>query len=417
MRRDLRAEVPDDRLLDALLTTEVAFAADADNLASLDGQSALVGAVVLSARSGAQCYLDVPNVELLGVMSPLTGGLLVDGLLDLGLDVIPDRSFEPCLPAHEVDLAVVIGDSPWRGLARRVIRLSGDAWRGRIAPEGERWRSSGSPFGALASSGLAAGEAYKVAVRRVGEWAAGREVFDALFDEALAAQVALAPSGTPAPSPNLGEFDCISGGAIIQAALYALSRIPQAAAHARVIEPESNELSNINRYWFLRRSRLEEKKAAHLESLDLGDVQINAVPLRYCDRNLDDIGSLAHRALVGVDHIPSRWAVQRARPSWLGIGATSDHFVQVTFHCAGLSCARCLHPNGAGTPGEIPTVAFVSHWAGLWLASLFARAASGLRIPHACQQTAMWTLRLDSRTAIQQSEGVPTGTCELGCPL
>src|SRR6266540_4014214 len=76
MRRDLRAEVPDDRLLDALLTTEVAFAADADNLASLDGQSALVGAVVLSARSGAQCNLDVPNVELLGVMSPLTGGLL-----------------------------------------------------------------------------------------------------------------------------------------------------------------------------------------------------------------------------------------------------------------------------------------------------------------------------------------------------
>ena len=417
MRRELRPEVPDDRLLDALLTTEVAFAADAENLTSLEGQSALVGAIGLTARSGAQCYLDVPNVDLPGVTAPLTSPLLVDGLLDLGLDLIPGRSFEPRLPAHEVDLAVVLGDSRWRGLARRIVRLSGDAWRGRIAPQGERWTPRGSPFGALASSGLAAGEAYKAAMRRLGDWAPGREVFDALFADALVAEVALAPPGTPAPTRDLGHFDFVSGGAIIHAALYALSRIPRATAHARVIEPESNELSNVNRYWFLRSSRLEEKKATHLASLDLGDLRITAVPRLYCDRNLNEIGPLAHRVLVGVDHIPSRWAVQQARPSWLGIGATSDHFVQVTFHSAGLCCACCLHPDGMEAPRKIPTVAFVSHWAGLWLASIFARVASGLEVPRVHQQTTMWTLRPDSRSAIQQSQGVSTSTCELRCPL
>src|SRR5207247_4302046 len=238
----------------------------------------------------------------------------------------------------------------------------------------------GSPFGALASAGLAAGEAYKAAMRRVRGWASGPTAFDAFFAESESAEVALAPPGTPSPTPNLGAFDIVSGGAIAQAVLYALSRIPGANGEARVIEAQASDLTNINRYAFLRRSRVGELKANHLASLDLGRIAITAVPVRYEESTLGQIGQLAPHVLVGVDHVPSRWAVQRARPQWLGIGATGDYLASVTHHAPGLPCALCLHADGSDGPAEIPTAAFVSHWAGLWLASVFLRTVSGDRI-------------------------------------
>src|SRR5437660_1931897 len=332
MRTVLRAEVPDQELLEALLGTEVALVADGSNVSSAEGQAALITAAGLIARSGAQCYLDAPNVALEGTAAPLSGARLLDALLDFGADLIPGRRMVVGVPPRGIDLAVVIGDSPWTGEARQLVSMSGDAWTGRVAIDGERWAHRGSPFGALASAGLAAGEAYKAAMRRVRGWASGPAIFDALFAPSSAAEVSLAPRGTPVPSRNLGRFDVISGGAIAQAALYALSRIPRVEGQARVIEAEASDLTNINRYAFLRRSRVGEPKAGHLASLDLGRLRIVGVPLRYVERTLADIGSLAPNVLVGVDHVPSRWAVQHARPHWLGIGATSDYSAVVSFH-------------------------------------------------------------------------------------
>ena len=42
-------------------------------------------------------------------------------------------------------------------------------------------------------------------------------------------------------------MDLISGGAITNAALYALLRIPEITAAIRVIEPETLDLPNLNR--------------------------------------------------------------------------------------------------------------------------------------------------------------------------
>ena len=240
---------------------------------------------------------------------------------------------------------------------------------------------------------------------------------DTLAALRVTAQVALASVGTPRPSPRLGRFDVVSGGAVAQAALYALARIPEARGQARVIEPEKSDLSNINRYAFLRRSSVGELKAEHLASLDLGGLRITGEPLRYEDRNLGRIGPLASRVLVGVDHVPSRWAVQRARPEWLGIGATSETSVVVSYHSSGLPCARCLHPNGSRVREQIPTAAFVSHWAGLWLASLFARSVSGERLGANDQLLYMATLRPDSVESIWKTAGARNTDCDLRCPL
>src|SRR5207249_662817 len=129
-------------------------------------------------------------------------------------------------PRDGVDLAVLIGDTAWSGQATRVLRLQADTWSGGITNgTGARWAEHLSPFGALASAGLAAGEGFKVALARFRSDATDVSAFDLLFAPTDEATVRLAPAGSPPPSGDLGVFDCISGGAIIQSALYALLRV------------------------------------------------------------------------------------------------------------------------------------------------------------------------------------------------
>lgn len=377
MRRNLRPEVSDDELLDALTSVRVVLVADDENLAAPEGQYALVTAALLIARSGAKCLLHAPNARLSGVHTPLEQTHLVDALLEVGVDLVPGQEILAGYPAAEADLSIVLGDSPFRGSASRITRLSGDAWEGQLGFHGRRWISRGAPFGALAAAGLAAGEVYKVAMRRLRHFAAPGP-FDDFFRATEFARVALAPAGTPPPTVDIGRFDMVSGGAITHAALYALARIPGVRGRARVIEADANEITNINRYALLLRKALGLRKAEHIAGLGLGSLQIESVPLRYEPAHRKEIGSLAPRVLVGVDNIESRWSVQDEHPRWLGIGATEEYFAFLSVHEPGLPCARCVHESGPPPEGEIPTVAFVSHWAGLVLAAALARELSGV---------------------------------------
>ncbi len=413
MRSNLRADVTDALLLDALTSVEVELVADEDNLESPEGQHALVSATLLIARSGAKCFLRAPNVRLKGVQAPLSEPYLLDALLDVGGDLIPGQTIELARGAN-VDMAVILGDSSYSGSAQQVVRMSGDAWEGRIGPTGGRWIKTGSPFGGLAAAGVAAGEPYKFAMRRLRHFAA-LGPFDDYFRACNEASVAVAPRGTPAPKPILGRFDAISGGAIIQAALYALSRIPGVTADARVIEQDTNDLTNINRYALLRRSGVGVPKAEYLSSLDLGGLQIQPIPLRYEAPNRARIGALAPNVLVGVDNIESRWAVQEENPDWLAIGATEDYLAFLTTHTASVPCVRCVHPVGPAFNGAVPTAAFVSHWGGLALAAAFARVRSGFPFSASEQVTQFACLQLGSFSAVWKMRGTGSADCPSRC--
>lgn len=57
------------------------------------------------------------------------------------------------------------------------------------------------------------------------------------------------------------------------------------------------------------------------------------------------------------------------------------------FFCvAEMGCARCLHAEDDPEDGPIPTLAFVSFWSGLLLASYFLRYATGEKISASDQQ-------------------------------
>src|SRR5688572_15617083 len=116
LMRDLIPEyVPDEALLAALLETSVALVANAENLKSHSAQSAYVTAAILLARSGHRVSIVAPNIALVGRQPPLGAGHLVDELDEIGRDIVPGVSFVVGEPKQTVDVAILFGNTPWRG--------------------------------------------------------------------------------------------------------------------------------------------------------------------------------------------------------------------------------------------------------------------------------------------------------------
>ncbi|MFQ3458878.1 hypothetical protein PMN64_36965 [Bradyrhizobium sp. UFLA01-814] len=375
MRDELDASTPDDALLAALTETEVAIVADSSNLASHSAQTAFVTLALLMARSGHRVHLIAPDIPLAGAQPPVPAGPVITGLLAVGSDMLPGITFSSAMPASPVDLIVTLGDSGTSLHGGAMISINADDWSGMLAPPAKatRWRAGRWPLGAMAAAAMAATEAFKIAMRKLVGHARNPAMMMETFAPSTDTTFALAPADTPMVSA-LDEFDCVSGGAITQSALFALTRLPDVSGHARVIEPDFADLTNLNRYMLLLRSHDGAQKAKDLEEMCAGTgLAIMPIPERFGPETAHSVG-LSGVVLVGVDDIPSRWLVQRTWPAWLGVGATTHWSAMASFHVPGTDgCAECLHPDDDPTDAPIPTVAFVSFWAGLLTAAYFLR--------------------------------------------
>jgi ThiF family protein len=413
MRDHVRADTADDVLLDALCGTEVAVVSDEANIASHSAQTAVVTAATLIARTGALVHVDIPtNVH--GFQPPLRSLELNEALEDLGRDLLPERlAVRIGAVDREVDVAVIIGSSPWRGRARQVIRLAAEPWAAVMLPAeiGMPWQAHEWPFGGLGAGALAAGEAFKAAMRKLQKFSAS-QVYDETFAPTSAARFNFASPLTPTVK-ELGRIDLISAGAIAHAILFVLARIPSAAADIRVVDHEASDLSNLNRYQLLRLSDIGASKVEHLERLALKEIRLRPIETRYDRDTARQLRPLASSVLAGVDHIPSRWEVQREVSDWLGIGATSHYSAMASFHGPSLPCAGCLHPRDDVQDGFIPTVAFVSFWAGLMTAAFLMRHLAGERLSATEQQLYFTPLRPEGR--VWTSAVQFRGDCALNC--
>lgn len=376
MRDEFRPDVPDAFLVEALISTSVALVADAETLSSSTAQTAFVTAAMLCARSGHHVYLVAPDVPLAGIQPPLHRGGIISALVQADGQLIPANCFATSAPPHVADVEIRFGSTPPLCSCRASYFLTADSWNARLERRGpgKPWdRFCSWPMGAMAGAVLAATEVFKFALRKLRRFANSRNVFDTFIAPNDGTPFQLAPTGAPQPS-DLGSFDIVSGGAITNGALYALSRLPNVRGSARVLEPDVAEISNLNRYMLLLFDQLERSKATQLAAVDFGGLSVQPFPIRYEDCKSIE---LADRVLVGVDHIPTRWNVQKANPKWLGIGATTHWSAMASFHTRGLPCAGCLHPTDDPTDGPIPTVAFVSFMAGLMQAAYFVREVGG----------------------------------------
>lgn len=415
IRDHLRPDTPDDVLVGSLVGTKVTIVADERNLSSHSAQSAFVTAAILMARMGLTVSFVAPNVPLLGNQPPLGPGQLITSLTELGDDLLPDVSFPRSTLGQLTDLAIVLGDTPWSGQACQLVHLNADDWSGEIISEGPQpWRSGDWPFGALAAAALAAGEAFKYAMRKLRPYAQHKPSFDLFFAATAATKFDVAPAGTNRTN-NLMAFDLISGGAITQSTLYTLARIPGIHGTGRVIEPENGDLTNLNRYMLMRRSRRHLLKAKDIATQHLGELKITPVIIRFKESDHPEVEGLRPAVLVGVDHIPTRWQVQRVQPNWLGIGATTHYQVVVSLHRSGWPCAGCAHPVDEADDGPIATISIVSFWAGLLLAALYARHAAGEELSRDIQYLSFCPLRPEGW--IQKSQIDFRDDCPVGHPL
>jgi hypothetical protein len=409
MRDELVPDTTDDALLNALTSPQIALVADRANMASNSAQAAFVTAALVMARSGHRVILIAPEVALHQIVAPLRAEGLISSLVECGRDLLPGIRFALEPPRVPVDLEVRFGNSRSTVAATRSIAVEADAWRMRLGCSAELWARSASPFGGMAAGAAIGAEAFKVSMMRLRHLARDRRAFDELFAPALGVDLALAPVGTPVAN-RFGEFELISAGAISQAFLYALSRIPGVVGHGRTYDDDFYGISNLNRYSVTRFGDVPKQKVWHLSRLRLGGIRLEPVPERFHAATAISRGFQSN-ILIGADDIPARWDAQRHAPHWLGVGATTHWSAMASAHPAGGACAACLHPVDDPAPPRIPTVAFVSFWAGLLLASYFAQETIGRPVSIREQQTYLTPLRLEGlwRSGIARHPHCPLG--------
>lgn len=391
LNHELFSGLADERALaDALVSTTVRLEADEEALGCRAGQTAVVTAFCLIARLGISVELAMPNVPILDVVAPLRRDRLVDALVELGADLVPGALVR--VERGVVDDTFAIGavtNNPG------VVRVAVSDFACELVRTGETLRCAGErPYGGFAAGASIAPIALEAAMARL-ERAAGRPVRHPRPTPGPPVGVDLLSifPGLDRVACDLGQIDFVSGGAITHGALFCLLRVPDLRLSARVIEEQRAELSNINRYGLLRASDDGRVKIEQLESVAARGIRLTGVRELFTKATRAGLLPLADRVLVGVDDVEARWWVQEENPSWLAVGATGNHLAQLTTHAPGSPCAGCIH----STPlpeRVIPTISFVSFWAGLLQAcALVAAAPAG-------QNIVVYPFALGSATAI-----------------
>jgi hypothetical protein len=215
---------------------------------------------------------------------------------------------------------------------------------------------------------------------------------------------------------DLETVDLISAGAISQAALFALLRVPNLSMSGRIFDDDLTASSNLNRNMLSLIDDVGLPKVDVVARRCAPHIKLHPVGTRFAEGG--GVGKLAQRVLVGVDDIPSRWAVQKQNPAWLAVSGTSHYSVSSSVHEPNQPCSGCLHPVDDPMPANpIPTSCFVSLWAGLAMAVRLLRDALGWRYPDDRQHLWMTPLRMDLSHAAIWSPVPPRQDCPVKCAL
>lgn len=362
----------DGELVDALRAAGVRVVADRVNLASPNGQTTLVTLVCQCAMLGLRVDLDVPDVPQVIPQPPLNPNVTLGSALVAWTNDL----FPGCLSPVEVPmLTFAIGDTPTPSRPHRragvVVHVCGADHSVSLTTDhlrATRWKGA-EPWGPIAAGAAGAAEAMRAAVPGVAALLDQPAPIEVTWRPRPFTSIRLETPPTVSCVKPVGPVDLISAGAITHATLYTLLRVPGFDADLRTIDSDVLARSNSNRYSLVRAQDLDRPKVKHLADFSTDSVRVSGVQHRLDQDTISELADLAPRVVVGVDDIPTRWFVQRQQPSWVGIGATSHGFALVSDHLPGHPCGGCVHPRDEDNPlEEIPTIGFVSLWAGLLLA-------------------------------------------------
>lgn len=400
----------DETVLRALVQPTIQLVADADVVNCRSGQIALTTAAMLASRSGHRVFVDAPDAPLIGSQPPMRGATLHEAIGSIADKMIDGVVIAIGCPLLEPDIAFVFGDgNAGVGVrAKRIVSVGWSRWSATLTdwPIQSQGAAEDWPFGAMAAAAFVAAETFKISGRVLLPLSPHAAEFRERFLPASRMTFALAPVDTPISS-DVGMFDVISAGAVSNAFMFALGRVPNVRGSGRSFDGDLSEQTNRNRNLFLL------PEGVGLPKVDLFDVVsgLSVTPiLRHFAEA--DLATLAERVVVGVDDIPTRWLLASANVPWMGVGATTHFSSMASVHYAYSACAACLHPYDEEQAGPTPTVAFVSFLAGLQVAADFLRDVARSDIGLMSRQMFVTPFRPD--TAVY-SRVPPISHCPAGC--
>lgn len=369
----------DEVVLDALMRTTVVLCASNAVIRTGAGQVALTTAAMLCARSGHQVYLQVPDAPLIGCQPPMTGRTVHEGVLSVANGMVDGAPIRMGLPAKEADIAFMFGpdcpdcpDCP-DVRAKRILSVGCSNWSATFSERSgsELWAANEWPIGAMIGAGMIAAESFKISGRHLLPLSDHAAEFAAGFAPLRHAKLASCAEDAPLAA-NLGKFDLVSAGAVANAIVYSLSRVPGLTGSGRIFDEDISEDSNRNRNMLLLSDWVTERKVDLIASM-------SPVPITPIGRHFvrTDVSNVAPRVLVGVDDVRTRWLLAEAGPEWMGVGATTHFKCMASVHLPSSGCVACLHPHDEPQIGPVPTVAFVSFLAGLLVAADFLGDCAG----------------------------------------
>jgi hypothetical protein len=406
-------ELSDASICQGFQSLRVLCVADTQNLSSHSGQSCLSTVVALLSRMGMQVSLRIPEIPVIRRRAPFHGMLLRDSLLGCSNTLISGATVEEEASECNPDLIFVLGDSAIEGTPFLTWRLGGSEWRGAITQDAvpaQRWTANW-PIGAMTSAALAAGEAFKVVMRRLPL----RSQDDLVFFEA-SRDSNWDFGSIPIPAEELDlQVDIVSAGAISQAALYVLLRLPQLRIAGRIFDDDTTSITNFNRNMLTLVGDAASTKVRLVADRCSPEFDLTPKYQRFVS-DAPESRQMAPYVLVGVDDIPSRWQVQRCMSGVLIVSGTSHFSISSSCHGPGEPCCGCQHPvDDLGGPTEIPTVSFISFWAGLAMAVRFIRRAVGAKYSLDRQHLWMTPLRMDQPRAAMSSPVARRRDCPVQC--
>lgn len=410
VQRDIYPTLAAETITEHLASRRILLRSDERNVRYAAGQAAAVAFTIAAAQSGAHLDIDLPDVPLAGPQPPLAPTkTLAAGLRELCAALIQPAADH----GEQAHLTVVLGDTPATpGI--RAIRLAGNAFEGAVTVEPGDGRapawSGPLCFGAHLAALAGAAECFREAMFALMSLTGTSPLPEHHIAPASPAALALPALGLNG-SVALGAVDFVSAGAMTNAALAPLLRVPRLRGRVRIIDADVIETSNLNRYALIDRTMIGMLKVRALARFAREGLEVEPVPVRLSDTA--PTGPVAERVMLGVDHIPSRWAAQRRASGWVCVGATSRMELLVSEHAPGTPCAACMHPHVDREEGAIPTVSFVSQLAGVIQAHRLL--ANALSEPSAAPVLG-YGLALGARRPLLELGQAPHPRCPLCCP-
>ncbi|CDX13980.1 conserved hypothetical protein [Mesorhizobium plurifarium] len=227
--------------------------------------------------------------------------------------------------------------------------MGSEGWAAKLSRTGPVGSGSSSlPYGAGAASCFAAANVFRTVF--------GLQLTGAELDEYIDLSLftySRRKSGDPSPIEfpvDLGETHLVGLGAIGHGSLWTLARQSGLSGRLHVIDHESIELSNLQRYVLAGQSDVGMLKTEFaMNALGSTALKVEAHPLRWADYVAHRGDWRFERVGVALDTAADRLAVQGTLPRWIANAWTQEHDLGVSRHGFddGRACLCCMYlPTG-----------------------------------------------------------------------